>query len=189
MGYAYEDGTRVMETHELINKLRWTTADFCHQAADKLERVGRLENEVAKLKESLRKVTEENKLTLAVIARLKANSNADTKYRNLVKVKAVDNATKLHDYILAYFNLPDYGKRRSSGQKLVAKHIFCYLSYTHFPEAGVVPIARMLGKDHSTIIYSIKKVRTGFLKDEAEELWENYIKTTPKEYHSVMVNG
>jgi len=147
-------------TIRLIQKLRNTTADFCHQAADKLEendhRQQDLKDEIWELKRRVRKLEGH----LAESGWYKSRKAIDEGQRYKVLKRTHIMLQDIKRLICEYYAIEMselVGKKRS--RHLVwPRQVYSHMASELVPSATVKDIGRSIHRDHSTVLHSRSKV-------------------------------
>lgn len=148
-GYKMED---------VLSKLRWTTADWAHKAADIIERQQQINEQQ---KEKIAELEKDNYLLQKefddFVTELK-NINV-FQYVTYIKNTSYDGSvvSKIHDAV-KYVTGVDYIVKSRKRDVSLPRFLFMYLCRIYTP-LTLIEIGREVNRDHTSVVYGLQTAR------------------------------
>lgn len=143
MGYSYKESERLYTVPELLSKLRWTTADWAHQAAELIE------------SKSKGKYTFANRM----------NTNSNTVFNHMERLRMFI----CEEYYIPEEVF--FANKKSDSHLSNARATFVYIS-NRYLKASPSDIGRFLRFGYKTITHHIDSIKkTEYRKIYCDRLW------------------
>lgn len=170
-------------TIRLIQKLRATTAPWCHAAADKIEQhdheITALKDEIIELKQQKRKLEQR----MANVGYWEQLRNLHKEERQQVRTNARKKLHLLKELVADAFAIEvSELKSRSRERYLVnPRHLYCMLARELVTDATVLQIGTTIARDHTTVLYGIQAASNwtsteGVMKEKANAIRKEWQK-------------